>query len=541
MIKTISDKNERVLSAVIIIVLLGYFAVFGIINFAGFVRFCTPDMYEDTLVARLMWEQKTLFPENYVFGNQFYVVATPALSALFYGLTGSMNTSMELATTVMSLLILVSLDWLLRPFVRKRLIRLCSLLMVVAVVSVPDAVRQDEGQLFFIMASFYACYTISYFVIMGDYIRAFGDGRLRPVPFVLSLFLCFCTGMQSLRQTCISILPILAFELCAAVYRKIRTGRFYSRGQYMTLIRAAAYAAANLCGLVLIRTLDVCQQTIYLHGGASADAVTSGTLRTIIDAMRCVTGFDYAQGFGGFFIVTFIFNTGTVLYAAVLVLRALKKGPGAVHICWMITAISIAGVILAAALSLVYLRRIYVFMYYFLVVFSLVIILEKCSGRVRTVLILLFAVIASCNIYFTYWDNARTSLQGEPTDPQRICEYAVENGYELVYGDFAYSAPSVAVWSDGALIAGCWDENCIFKVIPYINIQTIYYLDDFSRAIFVFRTCEYDTALFETEANGTELTVLCEYGDYIVCSASKQLMYPITENWYYTRAALSGK
>ena len=328
MIKTISDKNERVLSAVIIIVLLGYLAVFGIINFAGFVGFCTPDMYEDTLVARLMWEQKTLFPENYVFGNQFYVVATPALSALFYGLTGSMNTSMELATTVMSLLILVSLDWLLRPFVRKRLIRLCSLLMVVAVVSVPDAVRQDEGQLFFIMASFYACYTISYFVIMGDYIRAFGDGRLRPVPFVLSLFLCFCTGMQSLRQTCISILPILAFELCAAVYRKIRTGRFYSRGQYMTLIRAAAYAAANLCGLVLIRALDVCQQTIYLHGGASADAVTSGTLRTIIDAMRCVTGFDYAQGFGGFFIVTFIFNTGTVLYAAVLVLRALKKGRG---------------------------------------------------------------------------------------------------------------------------------------------------------------------------------------------------------------------
>ena len=60
MIKTISDKNERVLSAVIIIVLLGYFAVFGIINFAGFVRFCTPDMYEDTLVARLMWEQKRI-------------------------------------------------------------------------------------------------------------------------------------------------------------------------------------------------------------------------------------------------------------------------------------------------------------------------------------------------------------------------------------------------------------------------------------------------------------------------------------------------
>ena len=97
MTDTLNEKHERAFSLIIILVLLAYFAVFAIVNFAGFAYFCNADMYEDTLVARLMWEQKTLFPENYIFGNQYYVIATPVFAALFYGLTGSMNTAMQIA------------------------------------------------------------------------------------------------------------------------------------------------------------------------------------------------------------------------------------------------------------------------------------------------------------------------------------------------------------------------------------------------------------------------------------------------------------
>ena len=100
MTDTLNKKHERAFSLIIILILLAYFAVFAIVNFAGFAYFSTADMYEDTLVARLMWEQKTLFPANYIFGNQYYVIATPVFAALFYGLTGSMNTAMALATTL---------------------------------------------------------------------------------------------------------------------------------------------------------------------------------------------------------------------------------------------------------------------------------------------------------------------------------------------------------------------------------------------------------------------------------------------------------
>ena len=82
-------KKEELLTGLTIGVILCFFAVFAVINFKCFARFCEPDMYADTLVARLMWEGKTLFPFAYVFGNQLYVIATPVVSALFYGLTGS--------------------------------------------------------------------------------------------------------------------------------------------------------------------------------------------------------------------------------------------------------------------------------------------------------------------------------------------------------------------------------------------------------------------------------------------------------------------
>ncbi len=204
-------KTEYILTALIALVILGYLCVYTVIDFHGFARLCTSDMYEDTLVARLMWEQKTLFPANYLFGNQFYIVATPVLSALFYGLTGSMNRAMAWATLVMSAFLLLSMDWMLRAHERRPMVRAAALLTFLASIFGPYTVfREDGQQLFFAMCSFYACYLICFFTVLGDYARARESEALRLPALLLSLFLCFCTGMQSLRQTCVLILPLLA-------------------------------------------------------------------------------------------------------------------------------------------------------------------------------------------------------------------------------------------------------------------------------------------------------------------------------------------
>ena len=262
MTDTLNEKHERAFSLIIILILLAYFAAFAIVNFAGFAHFSTADMYEDTLVARLMWEQKTLFPANYIFGNQYYVIATPVFAALFYGLTGSMNTAMALATTLMSLLIVLSLGWMIKPYIKSRSTQLAVLLAFAAAVYVPHILEADEGQLFFVMASYYACYLITFFFLAGDYVRARTDSSLRPAALAVSLVLAFCTGMQSLRQTCVSILPILAVEFISALRRLLAREKLWPKGRRMPLCRALGYTAANIGGVLLMKLLGVPNQSI---------------------------------------------------------------------------------------------------------------------------------------------------------------------------------------------------------------------------------------------------------------------------------------
>lgn len=44
--------------------IFAYLFVFTVTNITGFTKFCNSDMYADTLVAKRMWEQKTLFPQG---------------------------------------------------------------------------------------------------------------------------------------------------------------------------------------------------------------------------------------------------------------------------------------------------------------------------------------------------------------------------------------------------------------------------------------------------------------------------------------------
>ncbi len=525
-------KTEYVLTALAALLILAYLAVFGLIGFRGFAHLATADMYEDTLVARLMWEEKSLFPKSFLFGNQVYVAATPVLAALFYGLTGSMNRGMVLASVCMSLLLLWSMDWMLRPFLRRRSLRLMALLAFLAVFYGPDPVTREDGQqLFCAMCSFYACYLICFFVVLGDYARARTGGGGR-ASLVLSLLLCFCMGMQSLRQTCVLILPLLGFEALSAL-GSLRKGRGLFPAERRPLLRRVLlYTAANLAGLAVIRLLPVRMHTIYRGASVFSGASLGGKFRELHKALVTVSGYDYTRegAYRLFYILMFLFMTGLVLAALWLLLRRGKALSGsALRVFWLIALLGCLCVVAASFFTSVQLRPIYLFLYYILPALSLALIAERAGPKLTGVLCAGLCVLAAANLFFSYRGDVERALDTSPTYEQEICDWAVENGYELVYGAQSSTAPYVAVRSDGALTAGCWEDEVIFKLSPHINIRDVYSLADYERAIFVFLPSELEAMRTETEANGTEMTFCGQFGDWQVYTSSKQLMYPITE------------
>ena len=524
-------KTEYVLTALIALVILGYLAVYTVIDFRGFARLCTSDMYEDTLVARLMWEQKTLFPKNYLFGNQFYVVATPVLSALFYGLTGSMNRAMAWATLCMSAFLLLSMDWMLRACVRRSVVRAGALLTFLASIFGPYTVfREDGQQLFFAMCSFYACYLICFFVVLGDYVRARQTKALRLPALGFSLFLCFCTGMQSLRQTCVLILPLLAYEALAALYRLWKRQPFCPKEGRLRLWRVLAYTGANVLGLLVIRLLPVKRHEIYSGASIFSGAPIVEKLRDVHTALITVTGYEATREGNSrlFFILMFLALTLLVLTAVTLFLRG-RRGAQGVGCFWLVALIGCFAVIAASFVTSVRLRPIYLFLYYTLPALSLALIAEKARPRFLAGLIAALGILAAANLYFSYRDDLRIVFDEKPTAAEQIADWALDNGCELVYGSLSMSAPSVAVCADGKLIAGCWQDDFLFKVSPLINIRDVYRIDDYKRAVFVFLETEVPGMLAETAANGVEMTDHGQYGYYHIYTASRQCLWPVTE------------
>jgi len=128
-------------------------------------------MFADASVAKRMADQHTLFPKDWLFGNQYYVIATPAVAALFCSAFHNSVFSMACASSLMFLLILADL-WM----------ELLSNSVETGVLDRPsDAgatiLRERKSdfnygfQVLYTMASYYACYLLVILLHLGIWVR----------------------------------------------------------------------------------------------------------------------------------------------------------------------------------------------------------------------------------------------------------------------------------------------------------------------------------------------------------------------------------
>lgn len=519
---------ELALTILTALCILACLFTFGRINVKGFVRFCNADVYGDTLVAKLMWEQKTLFPEGWTFGNQFYVIATPAVAALFYGITGNTNTAMVLATELMTVLILVSFYWLLSALTEKPLARLMGLLLLLTANLEPftDGVLSIYNELFFLEASYYACYLITVFVVCGDYVRTFRGKECRPWSWGLSLLLCFAMGMQSLRQTVSLILPLLAYEAFLAVRRLILHEKLWTKETRRTLLRCLSYAAANVAGAVLMGLLNVPHTTTY---GAFALATREQLPEKLATALRGTLNVTHAsvvtRGDLPLFFPLYslcmleLFNVGTHLW-----LLRVKKPESPLEICWFVSLFGMLGVLLASIVLQYTLRSTYLFTWIPLLVFSMLIMLKRLPKAGRAVLCIILCLLSLGNLHYSYGPVTDAAMDETVWDYQRMCDWAVENGYGYVYGSWGYCAPYIARYSGGKLVAGCWHSD-VYQVLGYINPQNIYGEEENARAIYVFLGAgEEERGIALALERGVTLTKVAEFGDLRAYVSPEPLM-----------------
>ena len=515
----------------LLLLLLGYLIAFSIINFVGLPWFLGDDSYGDTLIARYIWEKKSLFPEGWVYGNQYYVVATPVLAALFYGLTGSMNLAMALATSTMTVLLLLALWWMLRPFLSPLPILAAEVALVSAALAMNLHYKQ-EAQLLFVMASYYACYLLTLLVVWGDYLHGLFRGKRLLCPsFFLGLLLSFATGMQSLRQTCIMVLPLLAFEGLRVLAMLL--GR--ARRDWMPTLRALASAAANGAGLLAIRALHVPAATIYGSVELLPLDQLPDHLRRAVGAISQITGLGYLSTYDPpWFLALFGLATiGVVLLALGSALlgwirhREQARTHTPLDALLSLCVISLLAVLSSGLVLNVDLRSIYFFLWYLLIALSFASLLARCRTLGRRAVLAGLCLLSLSNLYFSYGPNIRKALE-QPEDLWfRVAEELMDHDFEILYGRWDY-ANIVAGYTDGKVISAAW-YGTVCQPLGYINPQDLYDPEDNSRAVYLVQDGEMGPFTDRAQEVGAQLTLVRQFEAVSLYTSDRQLMQPAPE------------
>lgn len=532
-----------------------YLSAFCAVNFDGFARFCTGDMYEDTYIARLFWEQKTVFPDNWVFGNQYYVVTTPVLAALFYGMGLSLNTAMAAATTVMTVLILVSLFWMLKPFARWHEC-LFGCAMMLSVVAGPYIVDTTEGQIFYLMCSYYAAYLVTLFVVFGAYARCLRGCSYRAfVPMAaVSAVLSFCTGMQSLRQTAVMVLPMVLYELgrwlprvpqvldTLHTLRERQNTRPLKRDMLHRLSRekgtmlALVSCIANLLGYGVVKLIDPRSVTIYGDIQGQTVLERQENLKTAIRGLQNITGLKYLGAeewngvIGGFCLLLIV----VAVVAMVLRNRERDRKEG-IFVYLDLCLLSLLSVLVISVVTAVSLRSIYFFVWYALAAVAGVLVFRLARRNAKLLFAALMTVLMVVNLRVSYGECVRDARSQEKTLEAETAEWIVDHGYTVAYGEWN-AVTKVAAWTDGKVAAGAWSwTDKLFRPLEYINPLDIYTEADNARAVHILTPETLEVSMNHASLHDAQLTEVARFTSeppdedgepqaYILCVSDKQLM-----------------
>lgn len=498
----------------LLLVLVTGFILRGIwkVNIDAFAMFCNTDMYLDTLIAKLMWEQKTLFPDGWIFGNQYYVIATPVLCSLIYGIVGDLNFAMGLASCIMTGLVLSAFVWMIWPCVERKASILLGVLTLLACIVCEKPYYDLMAQLFFVMCSYYACYLALAFFVWGQYIRLKKNDQKTKKKnvciFAVSAVLSFCAGMHSIRQMIVMIAPMCVIEGICLMWNWWKKNDVMIDSFWYTVL----VTLSNIFGILFIKMLKIPQRVIYgstdLVGGK--DEIMANLYHTI-NVTKEVIGYRVSDEF--WITVLSAFSIMIVICAAVQCVREVRRKTSLAEV-YLLCALSIGVIVLGKLFTHMELRHTYLFMWFPLISISVVCFFEMCHSR-NYVLCALVLVLFSCKSYGLSYGQLEQEMEiyrSRWEESVDTANWMVDEGFDTVYGLWDV-ASKVAVASNGSVKAACWSsetESDIFYIEPFLIDTKL--LDDsgMDRSIYMISLENEDVFLRSAQSRGASVRQLRE-------------------------------
>lgn len=527
-------KREKIFSVVLTVLLLGFVGMVFYINFSINPEYYDGDIYNDINYAKEAWKAKSLFPKDWIFGNQTYVVATPVLAALFYGITGNGFTAMAIASSIMTVLTLLTYDWMTRTLFSYNERTAGFLFMIGFLLLKAHVATSQQGiQAFFTMASYYACYFINAFIVYGCYVRI-RQGKFTGKHIVLAVIgaaLSFGTGMQSLRQTAVMALPLVACEVLLIIIYSAKDKRFAI--SYSTLFSAIVFIA-NIAGLVAMRFIEINQNSIY--GTTAFVSSFKDFFRKLFLNMESV-----ALTFGLDALELRVRLVASIPFLLIILIGFIlcvkdyiknKCNEQGRFVLVMLFTLGCVSVFAAGVLTDVVNRALYYFMIYPLLAVCVSYIIVKFEKK-RDVLFSVVAVFTAGMIIFRTAGAVEEIKAGKDksSTAHQIANYMLDNGYDTIYSVFGLSgvmdgAENVVVASGDKIHIVQFknvDSSKPMKPVEYLCVKDGYKQWDNSKSLYLLRDHELPKVKKIAEKYDVTMTEKARFGDGLY-------LYSMSEN-----------
>lgn len=527
-------KREKIFSVVLTVLLLGFVGMVFYINFSINPEYYDGDIYNDINYAKEAWKAKSLFPKDWIFGNQTYVVATPVLAALFYGITGNGFTAMAIASSIMTVLTLLTYDWMTRTLFSYNERTAGFLFMIGFLLLKAHVATSQQGiQAFFTMASYYACYLINAFIVYGCYVRI-RQGKFTGKHIVLAVIgaaLSFGTGMQSLRQTAVMALPLVACEVLLIIIYSAKDKRFAI--SYSTLFSAIVFIA-NIAGLVAMRFIEINQNSIY--GTTAFVSCFKDFFRKLFLNMESV-----ALTFGLDALELRVRLVASIPFLLIILIGFIlcvkdyiknKCNEQGRFVLVMLLTLGCVSVFAAGVLTDVVNRALYYFMIYPLLAVCVSYIIVKFEKK-RDILFSVVAVFAAGMIIFRTAGAVEEIKAGKDksSTAHQIANYMLDNGYDTIYSVFGLSgvmdgAENVVVASGDKIHIVQFknvDSSKPMKPVEYLCVKDGYKQWDNSKSLYLLRDHELPKVKKIAEKYDVTMTEKARFGDGLY-------LYSMSEN-----------
>lgn len=442
--KTINVQKDN-LGLLLLLGTLAYFVSILWINFHA-KQWYSFDIYSDAFLSRIMVEQKSLFPENWVYGNQYYVIATPILAAVFYALLHDTVLAMACASSVMTITILLSFLWAVKLFTDKksRLVGLFALSGAIILGNSASSYGNGMGY-FYTMASFYACYVITIFLTLGIYFRLYYKKPVSPIAVLVSGCFSLALGIQSLRGMLMLYLPLTAVAFLMFLFGGCR------KSAKCACIYTTFILVIDFIGIIIIKHIPV--KSAPIIGDISLTSSLPDLLqnfKTTTSELLSITGLRFCT-YGLKWLPLFaiaLFYTAIVLLALVKIIKNRNDTmiEWAILFFWIsVLAVYVVGIFLFRV------RAIYFFTWYLLVVFSFVYIAKECSIISKPAIVLL--LMAGFANYILNFVPDFLGYAGRDAFFQSETNVLIDEGIDCVYYD-VHASPLFAVYSKDNIVSG---------------------------------------------------------------------------------------